>query len=318
MHLRASRGRPRVGRRAIQPGPEPGTPEKESSAENLHSCFASHIQLCSEMRYDGGPSLKPAAPRTPAGEAGPLRAPLLLKSPACSAVPQAAWRPSLEREPGDGGASSLPPWPQESTEFFPLSFSTPTHPDDPRLASSVQDRLGEEARCGPALLRLQPVVVCPPLPASACPCPRAAGQWAPPGAHGSLALFPGVPHGREGRSSVANLPQPERAIDLLREDKARTSCITGCLIETWQQAGHIKSSPEHSSQIPGQWALSEAQTQACHPLPAADASAAASSQAARHGLQKEPLVSSSRQQRSAAGTLVTQGRMEELSGKAVP
>ena len=37
----------------------------------------------------------------------------------------------------------------------------------------------------------------------------------------------------------------------------------------------------------------------------------------RHGFQKEPLVSSSRQQRSAAGTLVTQGRVEELSGRAV-
>lgn len=61
---------------------------------------------------------------------------------------------------------------------------------------------------------------------------------------------------------------------------ARTNCITGCLIETWQQAGQIKGSPEHSSQIPGQWALSEAQTQACRPLPAADASTAASAQAA--------------------------------------
>lgn len=56
--------------------------------------------------------------------------------------------------------------------------------------------------------------------------------------------------------------------------------LTGCLIETWQQAGQIKGSPERSSQIPGRWALSEAQTQACRPLPAADASAAASAQAA--------------------------------------
>ena len=56
--------------------------------------------------------------------------------------------------------------------------------------------------------------------------------------------------------------------------------LTGCLIETWQQAGQIKGSPECGSRIPGQWALSKAQTRACRPLPAADASTAASAQAA--------------------------------------
>lgn len=40
-----------------------------------------------------------------------------------------------------------------------------------------------------ALLRLRDVGICPPPPAS--PSLRPWGQWAPPGARGSFALFPG-------------------------------------------------------------------------------------------------------------------------------
>lgn len=60
MYLRTSRGRPRVRRRArqaggFQPHQSRGTQEKlhcrqESSFKNLHSYFASQIQLSSEMR----------------------------------------------------------------------------------------------------------------------------------------------------------------------------------------------------------------------------------------------------------------------------
>lgn len=52
--LEGQQGAPQSQEEGIQPGPEPGTLEKlrcqESSAKNLHSSFASHIQLCSEMR----------------------------------------------------------------------------------------------------------------------------------------------------------------------------------------------------------------------------------------------------------------------------
>lgn len=48
-----------------------------------------------------------------------------------------------------------------------------------------------------ALLRLRHVGICPPPPASASLRPW--GQWAPPAARGSFALFPGIPHGQGGR-----------------------------------------------------------------------------------------------------------------------
>lgn len=149
----------------------------------------------------GSPSLNPAAPWTPAGEAGPLGVPLLLKAPParlCHTQPGApSGEPGLEEPapcPGKRhGVSDLRRATRRSSRF-------PFHPRSPRyLGWLCASRTGLGRRLGV----LHPCCVCslqlsarlhPPLPARV-PGPRGSGS--PPGACGSLAPFPGIPHRQE-------------------------------------------------------------------------------------------------------------------------
>lgn len=132
----------------------------------------------------GSPSLNASTPRTPAGEAGPLKVPLLLKSPTCSAVPHAAWSPFLEPEPRVRGASSLPLGPEHHVCDLRIALRSSHFPSPPLFTPMTPGWLcASRTGLGRRLGAVQPCCVCslrscahlhPPLPARV-PGPRGSG-----------------------------------------------------------------------------------------------------------------------------------------------